>query len=222
LREKNSEPQQASQAAYIERRVPQPDFMEDGARFYDTGFKAHVQPVLPGEFAVTMSKDDMLATIVGSCVTACVRDPVLGVGGMNHFMLPGDEAPALRYGHFAMQRLLSALFGMGAKRERLEIRLFGGASLLKSPTSLGDENIRFIKNYLQEEGLQETAADLGGVYPRRIHYVPATGRVFRLLMRRTDDANIFTREVNLRQKIQQEVAELKTAASPDDESRIPF
>ena len=91
--------------------------------------------VVQGEFAVTDDPDVMMGTILGSCVSACMRDPVAGVGGMNHFLLPGERETAaegpqgMRYGVQSMELLLNALYRKGARRERLEVKLFGGAPL---------------------------------------------------------------------------------------------
>lgn len=192
-------------APVIDRRQPQPDLLQGPTRYWDPQFKMEVLRVPPGGFALAEKEGDMLATVVGSCVAACVRDPDTGMGGMNHFMQTAQKTAAnganggeMHAGHRTMENLLQALYEKGAKKERLEIRLFGGASLFRSSLVMGDENIRFVRNYLEGEGLAAVAEDLGGVYPRRIHYVPVSGRVFRLTMRRSDDARIFSRELELR------------------------
>ena len=129
--------------------------------------------------------------MLGSCVAACIRDPGSGLGGMNHFMLPesvtgqwGDElSAAMRYGNFAMEALINAILKSGCMRRDLEIKLFGGASFTSGPSMIGQKNGDFALRYLKEEGLRVVASDLGGVFGRRIHYHPATGKVARLFLR---------------------------------------
>jgi chemotaxis protein CheD len=141
--------------------------------------------VLPGECYVT-GDNEVLTTVLGSCVSACIRDPHLGVGGMNHFLLPVEpgSAPvadsilglATRYGGHAMETLINGLLKRGAKRERLEIKLFGGGKILGGNADVGKRNIDFIHDFLKIEGLRSVAEDLGDVYPRTITYEPSTGR----------------------------------------------
>jgi chemotaxis protein CheD len=124
--------------------------------------------------------------VLGSCVAACIRDPVAGVGGMNHFMLPhhssgswGDDLRSARFGNFAMEKLINELTKAGCSRARMEIKVFGGGNVIESSTEIGSENTDFALRYLASEGLRCAAQDLGGTQPRRIHYYPATGKVVR-------------------------------------------
>jgi chemotaxis protein CheD len=141
--------------------------------------------VLPGECYVT-GGNEILTTVLGSCISACIRDPQVGVGGMNHFLLPVEPgvAPvadsalglATRYGGHAMETLINELMKRGASRQRLEIKLFGGGRMFASHTDVGLRNIEFIRHFLEIEGLHSVAEDLGDVYPRTVTYEPATGR----------------------------------------------
>ncbi len=138
----------------------------------------------PGEHYVTRKSGEMILTVLGSCVSACIRDPVAGVGGMNHFMLPesangtwGTASASLRYGNFAMERLINDLLCRGARRERLEVKVFGGAALSDGGSLVGPRNAAFVEAYLQAEGLPIAARHLRGKHPRRVHYFPLTGRV---------------------------------------------
>ena len=141
--------------------------------------------VLPGECYVT-GGTEVLTTVLGSCISACIRDPQLGVGGMNHFLLPVEPgaAPiadsalglATRYGGHAMETLINGLLKRGARRERLEIKLFGGGKILGGNADVGKRNIDFIHDFLKIEGLRSVAEDLGDVFPRTVTYEPATGR----------------------------------------------
>ncbi|MBN2647134.1 MAG: chemoreceptor glutamine deamidase CheD [Thiotrichales bacterium] len=139
--------------------------------------------ILPGEFYVT-DQNERIETVLGSCIAACVRDPLLGLGGMNHFMLPidknatGDSAlsDANRYGNYAMENLVNALLSRGAKRERLEFKVFGGGRIMSSMTNIGWYNIGFAFDYVFTEGFKLVAQDIGDVYPRKVLYYPNTGR----------------------------------------------
>jgi len=139
--------------------------------------------VVQGEFAVTDDPDVMMGTILGSCVAACMRDPMAGVGGMNHFLLPGDrehtgDGPqALRYGVQSMELLLNALYRKGARRERLEVKLFGGARVIDGLSDVGQQNAAFAERFLASEGIVMTGGSLRGEQARRIQFWPVSGRV---------------------------------------------
>jgi chemotaxis protein CheD len=161
--------------------------------------------ILPGEYFVTRS-DEIITTVLGSCISACVRDPVLRIGGMNHFMLPEDitngssswHDPAVglstRYGSFAMESLINDLLKLGAQRQRLEVKLTGGGRVLASMTDVGARNIEFARHWLQLEGLPISGEDVGDTYPRRVLYFPATGRVLMFRLRTTDLGEVVSRE----------------------------
>jgi len=158
-------------------------------RFFDTASSAWMVKVFPGEFHVTDKSDEVLVTVLGSCVSACIRDPYAGVGGMNHFMLPhhnsgtwGDDARSTRFGNFAMEKLINELIKAGCSRERMEIKVFGGGNVTDTSNAIGSDNARFMLRYLEAEGLRSVAQDLGGTLPRRIHYYPGSGRVVRRLL----------------------------------------
>jgi chemotaxis protein CheD len=164
-----------------------------GRRFYDTAGGAWMVKVFPGEFYVTNKPNEVLVTVLGSCVSACIRDPYAGIGGMNHFMLPqhksgtwGDDLRSTRFGNFAMEKLINELIKAGGTRERMEIKVFGGGNVTDMSTAIGSENAEFVLRYLQLEGLSCAAQDLGGTLPRRIHYYPADGRVVRRLLGSSD------------------------------------
>lgn len=124
--------------------------------------------ILPGEYYVTRS-NEAITTVLGSCIAACIRDPVTGIGGMNHFMLP-------RCGSHAMQSLVNGVLKLGAHRDRLEVKLFGAGRILAAITDVGARNIEFIRNYCKSEGLRVVAEDLGDICPRQVAFFPATGR----------------------------------------------
>lgn len=139
------------------------------------------QHVIQGQFVVTDEPDVVLSTILGSCVAACLRDPHAGVGGMNHFLLPGDENnEGLRYGVNAMELLINGLLRRGAQRERLEAKLFGGARLIDGLTDVGEQNAAFAERFLADEGIRRAGGSLGGSRARRVEFWPASGRARQL------------------------------------------
>ena len=149
-------------------------------RYFDRRFQTEAMKLMPGEFAGT-DGDLMLVTILGSCVAACLFDPEAQVGGMNHFMLPGDDAAKSgsgRYGVHAMELLINHLVRLGAARPRLQAKLFGGAAVVRSmtQTDVGGSNIAFVEHYLRTEGIPIVASDLGGPWPRRVHCLGHSGR----------------------------------------------
>ena len=164
-----------------------------GRRIYDAANANWMVKMFPGEFYVTRKTDEVLVTVLGSCVAACIRDPAAGIGGMNHFMLPqhksgnwGQDAQSARFGNFAMEKLINELIKAGAVRDRLEVKVFGGGNVTDTTNAVGTDNADFALRYLQAEGLRCAAQDLGGTLPRRIHYYPSTGRVVRKLLGASD------------------------------------
>lgn len=177
-------------------------------RYFDARYGATILKVLPGQYRMASDEDEMLVTILGSCVAACIRDPKSGIGGMNHFMLPAGSDPsswggleaAFRYGNYAMEVLINELIKTGCRKSDLEIKLFGGANVSNILSDVGERNIKFVREYLRNEGLRSVAEDLGGNKPRRIHYCPYTGKVQRLFLRRVDDTAVIGREERQYQK----------------------
>ncbi|HWA61373.1 MAG TPA: chemotaxis protein CheD [Caulobacteraceae bacterium] len=138
--------------------------------------------VIQGEHAVSDDPAALMTTVLGSCVAACLHDPVAGVGGMNHFLLAETSDGArfrdeeMRYGAFAMEVLINGLMKLGARRERLEAKLFGGAKLFDSLNDVGAANAAFARRFLEDEGIPIVAASLGGRRARRVEFWPGTGR----------------------------------------------
>jgi chemotaxis protein CheD len=156
-------------------------------RHWDPVHKFHTVKILPGQYYVT-KQEEALVTTLGSCISVCIRDFSLGLGGMNHFMLPlksqncSDEdsshpwSIAARYGNFAMELLINAIIKNGGERKKLEVKVFGGAKILAHMKDIGRLNIDFIRKYLQTEELPILAEDLGGCHPRKVLYFPVTGK----------------------------------------------
>lgn len=137
--------------------------------------------VVEGEFHVSDDSDLVLTTILGSCVAACLRDPVARIGGMNHFLLPGDgdraqSRDAERYGVHLMELLVNGLMSRGAHRGRLEAKLFGGAKTIFRSSDVGAMNASFAEHFLKIEGITLLGGSLGGSSGRRVEYWPVTGR----------------------------------------------
>ena len=183
-------------------RFTQDDMFAHIRRMRDNRFPHEIASILPGEFFV--SRDPMVVyTVLGSCISACIRDPIVGVGGMNHFMLPRREQDpsnpvslSARYGTYAMEILINQLIKMGARRENLEVKVFGGANVLRGFTlnSIGESNATFVGEYLRYEGIRLVAEDLLGTHPRKVYYFPTTGRVLVKKIRELHNHTIVERE----------------------------
>ncbi|CAL75698.1 Chemotaxis protein cheD [Bradyrhizobium sp. ORS 278] len=189
---------------------PTEEIVTGSRRYRDKRFDAVVVKVFPGEHYVTDKEDEMLVTVLGSCVAACIRDPKTGVGGMNHFMLPenfshwGNASDSMRYGNVAMERLINDVLIRGGARRRLEIKVFGGANVLNGVAKIGHRNADFVEEYLAAENLPIAASHLRGSLPRRVHYFPATGRVMLLELPRADHEALVRHETSYKSKIQVE------------------
>jgi chemotaxis protein CheD len=198
----------AAAAVRSDRPSPAPLPHDDRStrRFYDSAQAAWVVKILPGEFYVTGDPEEVLVTVLGSCVSACIRDPAARIGGMNHFMLVqnkagssgawGNELESARFGSFAMEKLINGMLKLGCRRERMEIKVFGGANVINVRTQIGTDNGKFVLDYLKTEGLSCAAQDLGGPYPRRIIYFPMTGKVGRRLLTGRDQDSALRDESN--------------------------
>lgn len=179
-------------------------------RFRDPRFDVIAVKIFPGQHYVTQDPEEMLVTVLGSCVAACVRDPVAGVGGMNHFMLPesaadgggwGKATGSLRYGNFAMEKLINDILKQGGRRHRLEVKVFGGGRVLNIGAGIGERNVEFVESYLAAEGLPIAARHLLGNYPRRVHYFPLTGKVYMQELRRQEDIALIETEASYRAQL---------------------
>lgn len=177
--------------------------------YFDTHFKREAVKILPGEYYVT-TRDMLIVTVLGSCVSVCLRDRRTGVGGMNHFMLPGnsdsDAGPvssSARYGSYAMDILINHLLKLGADRKNFEAKVFGGGRVLPGFTvnQVGDRNAEFVLNYLHAEKIPISAQDLLDVYPRKVYFFPATGRVLVKKLKTQHNSTIIDREAEYRRKI---------------------
>ncbi|MYM74286.1 chemoreceptor glutamine deamidase CheD [Duganella sp. FT109W] len=171
--------------------------------YFDRTFDCQAAKILPGEYYFT-SKDMLIVTVLGSCVSACIRDRVTGLGGMNHFMLPdggGDNgspvSASARYGTYAMEILINDLLKAGARRENLEAKVFGGGAVLKGFTAInvGERNAAFVLNFLKVEKIRVVAEDLNDIYPRKVYFFPRTGKVLVKKLMQSHNDTLVKREI---------------------------
>lgn len=177
--------------------------------YYDRTFDCDAAKILPGEYYFTC-KDMVIVTVLGSCVSACIRDRVTGIGGMNHFMLPdsGDaDSPvsaSMRYGTYAMEILINDLLKAGAKRENLEAKVFGGGNVLRGfiAINVGERNAQFVREYLRAENIRVVAEDLNDIYPRKVYYFPRSGKVLVKKLRQLNNNTLVNREQDYASRLQ--------------------
>ena len=185
------------------RAAPLPGF-EQIATFYEASVSRWVVQLLPGEFYVTRS-DEIVTTVLGSCVSACIRDPWTGVSGMNHFMLPEDPmgggGASARYGMFAMEQLVNGILRWGGRRSALEIKLFGGGRVIPGMGDVGRANVDFVRAYLAAEQMPVLVEDLGQAVARRVRFDAVSGKVRVLHLPVTENHHIAERELELASKI---------------------
>ncbi|HMV22114.1 MAG: chemoreceptor glutamine deamidase CheD [Betaproteobacteria bacterium] len=176
-------------------------------RYFDRHFESEAAKILPGEYFVT-TKDMLLVTVLGSCVAACIRDPDSGIGGMNHFMLPDEGgrevlSTSARYGTYAMEVLINHLLKLGARRNRLEAKVFGGGAVMESLASsnVGVRNAEFVLKFLNTEKVPVVAKDLLDSYPRKVYYFPSTGKVLVKKLHRVHNDTLFSREREYKERL---------------------
>ncbi|QLG88088.1 chemoreceptor glutamine deamidase CheD [Chitinibacter bivalviorum] len=170
--------------------------------YYDKNFSIEAAKILPGEYYVT-GREMLLVTVLGSCVAACIRDNVSGIGGMNHFMLPDSHEDmatvngvSTRYGTYAMEILINQLLKQGANKNRLEAKVFGGGNVLRGFTvsNVGLKNAEFVKAFLALERIPIVAQDLLDIHPRKVYFFPKTGRVLVKKLKSVHNNTIVERE----------------------------
>ncbi|HLP97125.1 MAG TPA: chemoreceptor glutamine deamidase CheD [Sideroxyarcus sp.] len=176
--------------------------------YFDREHNIEAVKILPGEYYAT-ARDMLLVTVLGSCVCACIRDRVSGMGGMNHFMLPhngpdsnplGDSA---RYGSYAMEILINQLLKMGAKRGNLEAKVFGGAAVLRGFTvnTVGEGNAEFVLRYLETEKIHVAAQDMLDIFPRKVYFFPQSGLVRVKKLKTVHNDTIINRENDYKSRL---------------------
>ncbi len=199
-----------SQRAVRGERLPGDEFLARN-RFHDHQLKCDIIKIMPGEFYVATGRI-ALATVLGSCVSACIWDPVTRIGGMNHFMLANasghldGRADSMRYGDFAMETLIRHVLAAGALRNSLQAKVFGGGQVLRRFThcDVGTRNAEFVLEYLQDQGIPITGEDLGDIYPRKLYFFPDTGKVMLRRLPADQSGSILIEEQQYRQRITRE------------------
>jgi len=153
-------------------------------RMRDMRFPHEIAVIMPGEYFV--SQEPMVVyTVLGSCISVCIRDAVAKIGGMNHFMLavPANNighdhwGASARYGSYAMEVLVNELLIRGGHKSRLEVKVFGGGKIYEGMNDVGAQNAAWALEYLDREGIRPIKADIGDVCPRKVYYFTESGRV---------------------------------------------
>lgn len=147
--------------------------------YYDHHFQYNAVKVLPGEYFVT-GENMVICTVLGSCIAACLWDRNLNIGGMNHFMLPEGDSNDVsgRYGSYAMEVLINEMIKLGARRESMQAKIFGGGQVMAnfSTMNVGERNTDFVTQYLHTERIPIVSEDVLDIYPRKVVYFPMTGK----------------------------------------------
>lgn len=145
--------------------------------YHDPAFNLEAVKLLPGEYFVHDADDLLITTVLGSCVAACLVDPGARLGGMNHFMLP-DGGSAGRYGAYAMELLINELMKRGARRDRLQAKVFGGGHVMRnfSSINIGERNVAFIDQFLAAERIPVISRDVLDICPRKVCLFAGSGR----------------------------------------------
>ena len=186
-------------------------------RYWDKQHDVQAAKILPGEYYVT-NYNELVTTVLGSCVSACIRDKVFGIGGMNHFMLPLSEgkgwggsddftSTATRFGNYAMEHMINDILKHGGHKKHLEAKIFGGGRMMQATTDIGMTNIEFVRSYLKTEGIPILAEDVGDIYPRKVIYFPDSGRARVKKLKTLHNSTVLTREAEYRKEIVSQPAE---------------
>jgi chemotaxis protein CheD len=173
--------------------------------------------IYPGEFYV--SPNDVIATVLGSCISVCIKDTKTGIGGMNHFMLPGDVrsediflSASAKYGMFAMEQLINELFKRGGSQKHFQAKVFGGGHVLnfrKTDGNVPESNIDFVRAFLKMEQIEIVKEDVGGYSGRKVLFFPDTGKVLLKRLKSTVDSKIIEAEQAYKTKLFQEKEKLQ-------------
>ena len=175
------------------------DYYSGPDRYYDQMTENTVIKLYSGGYYASRSKGEMVVTILGSCIACCLYDPMNKVGGINHFLVPGidnvhtNDASA-RYGINAMELVINDMVKIGAQKKHMVAKIFGGSNMIDISSKIGEKNISFVKDFLQNEGIDITASDVGGSCPRRVHFEPNTGKVKIRKLKRVEDMKVVEKE----------------------------
>jgi chemotaxis protein CheD len=183
------------------------------SRYWDRTRNLPAAKILPGEYYVSAG-NELITTVLGSCVSACIRDKFGAIGGMNHFMLPISDSgrwngavditdTATRYGNYAMEHMINEILKNGGRRENLEAKVFGGGRIIDGLGSVGESNVAFVQEYLRTERIPLVSQDVGDIHPRKIIYMPVTGQVWVKRIRHLHNDTLVVRERRYRADIGQ-------------------
>ncbi|AIY64111.1 chemoreceptor glutamine deamidase CheD [Pseudoalteromonas piratica] len=177
-------------------------------RYWDRGRDSVVAKILPGEVYVT-KQNELISTVLGSCISACVYDYKMGIGGMNHFMLPannnaGIDSLSCRYGNWAMEFLINEIIKNGGSRDNFKIKIFGGGKIIKGMGDIGEGNIMFVSQYLKNEGFLVESHDVGGPWPRKVLFNPTSGKAHVKKLRSMHNDTIQQREFKYLHEIEEQ------------------
>ena len=178
-------------------------------KFFDNSLKSTVVKISPGDYYIT-DQNEIITTVLGSCISACIRDTRMKIGGMNHFMIPvkcphtshPEQDMDTRYGTYAMEHLINDIYKYGGSRKNLEIKLFGAGNVLVGSGDVGAKNIKFVQDFMRVEGYKIASQNLGGDYPRKINYCPITGKVRMKKLAPTRLAEIQSQERKLQKQVE--------------------
>jgi chemotaxis protein CheD len=173
--------------------------------------------IYPGEFYV--SPNDIIATVLGSCISVCIKDTKTCIGGMNHFMLPGDVrsediflSASAKYGMFAMEQLINDILKRGGSQKYFQAKVFGGGHVLnfrKTDGNVPESNIDFVRAFLKMEQIEIVKEDVGGYSGRKVLFFPDTGKVLLKRLKSTVDSRIIEAEQTYKTKLFQEKEKLQ-------------
>ena len=187
-------------------------------RYWDSSNGLYVAKIHPGEYYVT-THGEMVTTVLGSCISACIRCAETKIGGMNHFMLPEEVAggkdawevtsvnAGTRYGTFAMEHLINNILRFGGRKDALEVKLFGGGRVMQLQLDVASRNVEFAEGFVRQEGLALISSDLGGVHPRKVNYFPETGKVRMKKLTASSNDTLVKREQSYRDELVQKPQE---------------
>lgn len=188
--------------------------------YWDNRFKRHAIKLLPGDY-YAINGAEVIVTVLGSCVSACIQDYYLKIGGMNHFMLPmegrysvdgahvhiQDDSAAARYGNVAMEWLINEIIKLGGDRHNMQAKIVGGGRVTNGTNDIGADNIDFVREYLQMENIEIISEDVGGILPRKVYYIPETNDLYIKKIQRMNNDTIVTREKNYLNSLQESAME---------------
>jgi len=172
--------------------------------FFDERIRDMTVYVLPGHHFAQQTGTNSISTLLGSCVAVCLKDRRSSAGGLNHFLLPGDDGDpsvqSARYGVYAMELLINSILKMGARKVDLEAKIFGGAKIISTSSSdgVGAKNCTFVKEFLNTEQIPVVISDIGGTRARRVYFFPNSGETRVLHVNKSDRTEVSKSESEIK------------------------